>query len=98
MLRYVQMRYARVFLVVVLCLWVANTLVFGVMAAALGGDELNGHVTNGHYFLAMHGSYREVSREVWRYSWWHGIIYLWTTPLMLLAAIGINRIDAAKSS
>ncbi len=30
-----------------------------------GGGALNGFVRNGHYYLAQHGSYTEVSRAIW---------------------------------
>ena len=48
-----------------------NFISFVIVASLLGGDALNGHVTNGHYFLDSHGRLTEVSAQVFNYSAWH---------------------------
>ena len=47
---------------------VANFLAFVLIAAAIGGDALNGFVKQGHYFLLNHGVVTEVSQSVFTYS------------------------------
>jgi hypothetical protein len=55
------------------CIAVVDVLAFMLVATYLGGDALNGHVSNGHYFLAAKGRTLEVSRELYIYSKWHGL-------------------------
>jgi hypothetical protein len=52
-----------------------NFIAFVAITFYLGGDALNGHVQNGHYFLGLHsnGPFTEVSRTVFVYSVWHGL-------------------------
>ena len=52
---------------------ILNFLGFIVSSQYLGGDALNGHVQNGHYFLCAHGSCAEVSQTLWTYSYWHAL-------------------------
>jgi hypothetical protein len=44
---------------------------FIVAAIFLGGDAINGHAENGHYFLSWHGTPTEVSSAVFNYSRYH---------------------------
>lgn len=55
--------------------WLAAANFFAFVAGSmyLGGDALNGFIRAGHYFLCAHGSCVEVSKAVWRYSYWHAI-------------------------
>ena len=51
----------------------------------LGGDGLNGKIENGHYFVANHGGYTEVTRD----QWWFSAIHhasIFVTGLMGMAA------------
>jgi len=62
-----------------------NFLLFALVSLCLGGDALNGKVENGHYYLANHGRYTEVSYFVFMYSKIHGTSVFITQPLMLVA-------------
>lgn len=42
-------------------------------AQSLGGDAVNGYERGGHYFLASHGTYTEVTQAVWTWSRIHTI-------------------------
>ena len=52
---------------------VGNFLTFMAMSTYFGGDAFNGYAQAGHYFVCAHGSCREVSLSVWRFSYWHGV-------------------------
>jgi hypothetical protein len=56
-------------------IWIANFVVFVLVAQYLGGSALNGYARDGHYFLGQHsqGPFVEVSRDVFLYSKWHSI-------------------------
>lgn len=57
-------------------MWIAMVVFvpFWLGAVYLGGDALNGRVDPGpRYLLCAHGSCREVSEILWRYSYWHAI-------------------------
>ena len=53
-------------------------------SSALGGDALNGHVADGHYFVCAHGACREVARDIWEWSRLHSISVWITHPLAML--------------
>jgi len=63
-----------------------NFFTFIAGITRFGGDALNGYARDGHYFLGSKGSYTEVSREVWQYSYYHGTSVSITHPLMIVAA------------
>jgi hypothetical protein len=71
--------------VAVIVLGFANFLAFFAVSAALGGDALNGHVTDGHYFVASHGTYTEVSQAAWTASRIDAIVTLLSWPLVMLS-------------
>jgi hypothetical protein len=73
------------FAVAVIILGFANFLAFFVVTAALGGDALNGHVTDGRYFVASHGTYTEVSQAAWTASRIHATVTLLSWPLVVLS-------------
>ena len=64
-----------------------NFVAFFVVAAYLGGDALNGHIENGHYYVCWRGGCHEVSNTIWNYSWWHAIS-TYAGILILAAEIG----------
>jgi hypothetical protein len=66
---------------------VANFAVFFVVAIVIGGDAVNGCARNGHYFVASHGRYTEVSRTVFNYSRWHVYSVFVTQTAAIIAAI-----------
>jgi hypothetical protein len=59
-----------------------NFLLFIIIDLVLGGDAANGHIENGHYFLASHGKLTEVSAFVFTYSLIHAYLSI---ALMLIA-------------
>jgi len=71
--------------VAVIVVGFANFLAFFVVSAAIGGDALNGHVTDGHYYVASHGSYTEVPQLAWTASWIHAVVTKVSWPLVILA-------------
>jgi hypothetical protein len=52
-------------------LCVTNFVIFVLVAVYIGGDAINGHVSEGRYFLAMNGRATETSAGVFAYSLWH---------------------------
>ncbi len=73
---------------------IVNFAAFIIINICIGGDAINGHVTDGHYYLGSHGRYTEVSRAVWTYSYYH-TVSMWITHLsvFILAAIFLNTGD-----
>lgn len=75
----------------IVLLGLLNFFVFFCTAMYLGGDAINGHSSNGHYYLADHGHLTEVSRAVFAYSKWH-VISVWIThPLAIVCGILLMR-------
>ena len=72
-------------------MWIAMVvfLSFWLGAVYLGGDALNGRADPGpRYLLCAHGSCKEVSEILWRYSYWHAIAAFWAIGgIFLLAAV-----------
>ena len=64
----------------------ANFVVFFVVALLIGGDAVNGHQTDGHYFVANHGRYTEVSYPVFLYSRIHVYTLFCSWPFVMIAA------------
>jgi hypothetical protein len=60
-----------------------NFIVFVIVALSIGGDALNGKIENGRYFLAYHGVYTEVSRNLFLYSKIHAISVIVTHSLFM---------------
>lgn len=71
--------------VAVIVVGFANFLAFFIVSAALGGDGLNGHVTDGHYYVASHGTYTEVSEAAWTASRIHALVTMLSWPLVMLS-------------
>jgi hypothetical protein len=59
----------------------ANFAVFVLVSACIGGDAINGYVSDGRFFVCAHGRCAQVSPSVWHYSYWHALV---TIGLMLL--------------
>jgi hypothetical protein len=66
---------------------IANFFWFFVESSSIGGDALNGHLRDGHYFLGSHGVYTEVSAATWNWSRAHAISVFVTHPMALGAGI-----------
>lgn len=66
-----------------------NIAAFIVIATCLGGDALNGHVKDGHYFFTAHGKDTEVSRAVFNYSRIHAYTVMGSIGLFLLALLSL---------
>lgn len=81
------LEFRRKMYVAIFILSMLNFAVFWLMAVHLGGDALNGHVTDGHYFLMSHGDFTEVSEEVFNYSRWHAMSLWITHPAGAMAAV-----------
>jgi hypothetical protein len=59
-------------------------MAFMVGTVILGGDAINGHAANGHYYLDGKGHLTEVSRTIFLYSKWHSITsFLIAAPLAI---------------
>ena len=71
---------------------VVNFVAFAIGATYLGGDAVNGHAANGHYFLSNKGQVTEVSQTVFMYSKWHVFSVFITHPLAILLGI-LSRLD-----
>jgi hypothetical protein len=70
-----------------------NFAVFWVVAVRLGGDAVNGRMQDGHFYLASHGKYTEVSGRVFMYSRLHTYSVWVTHPLALLAVAWGRRLE-----
>jgi len=66
---------------------IINFLLFVFIALLIGGDAVNGHAENGHYYLANHGELTEVNYFVFMYSKIHTYSLLVTHPLAMIAGI-----------
>jgi hypothetical protein len=75
---------------------VINFLTFMAIASYLGGDAFSGKVEDGHYYVASHGHYTEVSHVVYLYSKLHVLSIVVTHPLPLIIALMPSR-NAARS-
>jgi len=66
-----------------------NFVAFVAMTFYLGGDALNGHVRDGHYFLGLHsnGPFTEVSPAVFSYSKWHAFTVIASIGFVLAAEL-----------
>ena len=62
---------------------IANFFWFLLESLSIGGDALNGHIRDGHYFVGSHGSYTEVSAATWNWSRAHALSVLVTHPLAI---------------
>ena len=60
-----------------------NFFVFMGVSLYLGGDGLNGKKMAGHYYVADHGQYTEVSYAVFLYSRIHALFTLGTFVVLL---------------
>lgn len=61
----------------------ANLAAFAIETLWLGGDAINGHTANGHYFLSYGGQLTEVSHAIFVYSRWHTISLFVMMPIAL---------------
>jgi hypothetical protein len=87
-------RRAKFILIPVVVLAAVNFATFIIINMYIGGDAINGHVTDGHYFLGSHGGHTEVSKAVWTYSYYHTISVLIThLSVFILAAIFMTTGD-----
>lgn len=69
----------------VMLLCVVNFIVFLLASLALHGNGLmEGRMRDGHYYLGKPYREREVSRAVWTFTWWHGVITLASLPALAL--------------
>jgi hypothetical protein len=62
-----------------------NFFAFIAISSALGGDALNGYARDGHYYVASHGSYTEVSQTVWTLNRIHALLTMLSWPAVMLA-------------
>ena len=70
-----------------------NFLAFGIIAACLGGDAVNGRSENGHYFFSSHGKETEVSAAVFNYSRIHVYSVFITHPLAIVCGIILGSME-----
>ena len=63
-----------------------NFFAFIVAALYLGGDAVNGKIENGHFYLASHGHYTEVSARAFAYSKRHTYSVFLTHSLAFIGA------------
>ena len=77
---------------------VINFVAFFIIAILLGGDAINGMIKDGHYYLASHGRYTEVTEGVFNYSRHHAYSVFVTHPVGMVAAWYLGRMSASKKS
>jgi len=64
----------------------ANFACFAIMTLVLGGDAISGRRAAGHYFVASHGHYTEVSHATYVYSYVHTAL----TFSAMFAYVGVS--------
>ncbi len=64
-----------------------NFMAFWLIAVTIGGDAINGQMTDGRFYLYNHGVLTEVSEPVFRYSYAHAISVWVTLPVSVLAGL-----------
>lgn len=52
----------------------------------LGGEALNGKIEAGQHFLSWHGHYTPVSKNIYQYSYVHGIVAFSLIPISMAAS------------
>src|SRR5258708_36738985 len=78
---------------------VSNFVCFVIVASIIGGDAWNGKSEGSRYFLYGYNfsegtkGYWEVSRSLFRYSWWHVASVLTTWPIVLILSWRQQRIQ-----
>jgi hypothetical protein len=77
--------------------WI-NLLVFIVIGILLGGDALNGYSKAGHYFLANHGKFTEVSALTFAYSFLHTCLSIVLTLAAVIAMLVFYRRKPKKAT
>lgn len=65
-------------------LTITNFLSFAVATCYFGGDALNGKEENGHFFLASHGKFTEVTEGVFNYSKYHGLSVFFSIGIVMI--------------
>jgi hypothetical protein len=64
----------------------------------IGGDAVNGHERDGHYFVANHGRYTEVSYPVFLYSRIHVYTVWCSWPFVMISAGMLNWYKKREAS
>jgi hypothetical protein len=68
-------------------LGLANWLSWIAEQLAIGGNALDGKISDGRYFVSSHAVLTEVSRSTFLFSYWHSISAWISFPLAVLAGI-----------
>jgi hypothetical protein len=67
-----------------------NFITFWIGVVYLGGDAVNGKIDQGHYFLASHGHFTEVSKAIYTYSKIHCLTAVAGIPLLMIVVVQYN--------
>jgi hypothetical protein len=73
--------------VIVLAACLVNFVTFVVGSERLGGDALNGHQSDGRFFVSAHGRSTEVDESAWRSSRLHAISVLASWAVAMIAMV-----------
>jgi hypothetical protein len=73
------------FLQIVVYIGLINFAIFLIIASFIGGDALSGKVQDGHYYVAYHGQFTEVSYTIFIYSKLHALSLLITHTFTIIA-------------
>lgn len=68
-----------------------NFVAFFIVADHIGGDAVSGKIEAGHYYVASHGHYTEVSRALYIYSYIHTVSVFVTYPLFFICGYILDR-------
>lgn len=73
-------------------LWcMVDFAVFVLVSLFIGGDAINGHILDDHYFVCMHGHCHEVTKTLFEYSRWHAISLFISFPIAFLLSWLANQ-------
>ena len=68
-----------------------NFMAFFIVVDNIGGDAVSGKIEAGHYYVASHGHYTEVSRALYIYSYIHTVSVFVTYPLFFICGFLLDR-------
>ena len=83
---------------VLICVGLANFLLFSVVAFIIGGNAGGGMIEGGRYYVGTKSHYTQVSHNVFIYSLWHGYSCLITHLLVFISAAILWWLDKKEKT
>ena len=77
---------------------VSNYALYVLASVAAGGDALQGHIAQGHYFAAAGSGFVEVGRLLFQFCRWQAYSLLVTFPLLLWGGFCLTPVSQVRMS